>query len=1600
MAENIKIGIDVDDGGSTKKTIKDVEALRRAYDDVANSAKQAGAVRAAMAPKTTAAVKGASQSSSDGVDYGVARAAVGTGASGRDFAKQAQGLGGLVHVYATLAANLFAVGAAFRALSDAMNTANMIKGLDQLGAASGRSLGNLAKDMVKITDGAISLKESMSAVALSSAGGMSNKQILQMAEVAKKASQALGFSLPDAVNRLSKGITKLQPELLDELGIMTRVDSAYAKYALSIGKSVSSLSEFEKHQAFANAVLAEGEKKFSNIDIPANPYDKLLASMTDVATSGLNLLNVVLGPIVKLLAESPMALAGVFAVIGTTLLKQAIPALGAWREGLAKTAVESAANAKRVHDAFQIYSVEKELAELDKKIGPIQKSINDKISQAQTMLATTLSKKSKLVAQSMSGNVDAEALGKGVDTEIKRRTTLLDKTKELYKNESQGDPQKISAYKQMIALEEKRISNLKVTKDVLASVAKDQAAIEASTKKVESKKPAWYTGEGMRGMIEARAEQKASSSQILSQTGADTATKGMGQAFKNLFENIKSGAPLFDELGNKIGATGVGLKGLRAVTTGVSGSLLIMGSAMSTAMAAFAPWLELIGLLIVAYQMFDSWASKAAKQQEEFNSKVTENESVVKAAADTFDLYVIKKKEAFSTNSITAFSQSLGQVSETLNAQLFSLDKFNEAAGGWDKFKDSFSAIWGGSNTQQVVKSTIADIQTISKLLQNSSNQKEAVEGLAKALKIDPKNINDVKVLEKAFAALSSSDKVAKAKEIAKGIDEISKKEAFAANATKAFAESLVDIGKVSDQIAQSNAFTDLQGKLGTELVTAANKFAQALENPLMALTAIVDLSKDPKMLANLTASTFKDAQTAAGIAKQLNDAEVALEAARSKVKENTSAAKQGSGGRENTVVRKANAEDVAAVASAEKLVNTYKLAGKEFIDAFGPKMLEDMYKVASDKIELGVKRAKEVAAIGVARTQLGIYAGAGAPTAQRELDLKLKEISIQESLIKASYEQQMAVTANSEELSKLSALQSIEVADRVAANTKATVVEKATGEGLRASGMKALEMFQAKAELRSGVPVTTGNQAQLSAQAALNSEALIKRQMAAALAGTEGAKKSAKLTAEDTKSKETLSVSQKQADTDIQRKNTLLETTKENIKLLGIYDETLALKEKDLTISIASRTFDKEELAVNRDIAALKKGAGATSKENLEAIKLAEDGIAAKKAQTTEVNKSTEAEYLSNKLKGLETIRQREVAAQKEKKAGEEAIQSAAFSVQETTLAYNVALGKVTTEQGVEEKANIDIAKLKVSLAKELFDITESETVLKKEQTRIDDLLKSNREGLDTTKLQALLDGDTEALKKKKEGIIALNEAQQYNITSTAEMQSTFMQMNNVVKNAFQGMADSLLNFVKTGKLDFKSLVDSMLSDMLRIMLSKQASALFAAAQPGIGDFFKNIGFGPASKTPGTPVMDAGITSMTGNIGANGLIYGSSGRIDKFAQGGSFTNSIVNSPTLFKFAKGTGLMGEAGPEAIMPLKRDSNGTLGIRGGGGGTTAVVVNNYGSSPATTKETVDSKGNRKIEVVIGDIVAGELSRAGSPTQQAMGTNFGARPTVLRR
>ena len=103
--------VNIDDNGSAKKVIKDVKELRKTVEETTQSIKQMqaqGQKRWQAAARAAGAPTG-SQALMSGEEYGRARGSAGsTGASARDFANQAQGLGGLVRLYATFAANIFA----------------------------------------------------------------------------------------------------------------------------------------------------------------------------------------------------------------------------------------------------------------------------------------------------------------------------------------------------------------------------------------------------------------------------------------------------------------------------------------------------------------------------------------------------------------------------------------------------------------------------------------------------------------------------------------------------------------------------------------------------------------------------------------------------------------------------------------------------------------------------------------------------------------------------------------------------------------------------------------------------------------------------------------------------------------------------------------------------------------------------------------------------------------------------------------------------------------------------------------------------------------------------------------------------------------------------------------------------------------------------------------------------------------------------------------------------------------------------------------------------------------------------------------------------
>ncbi len=224
------------------------------------------------------------------------------------------------------------------------------------------------------------------------------------------------------------------------------------------------------------------------------------------------------------------------------------------------------------------------------------------------------------------------------------------------------------------------------------------------------------------------------------------------------------------------------------------------------------------------------------------------------------------------------------------------------------------------------------------------------------------------------------------------------------------------------------------------------------------------------------------------------------------------------------------------------------------------------------------------------------------------------------------------------------------------------------------------------------------------------------------------------------------------------------------------------------------------------------------------------------------------------------------------------------------------------------------------------------------------------------------------------------------------------FEKYREAFEDMTKGMSDALVDFALTGKSSFGDMIQSMLVGLLKFEMQAQMSTIMREAG-GLGSFMKFFGFN--TSTGSVDYANAVNSEMNYSLAqANGGAWDSG--IQAFAKGGTFTNSIVNTPTMFKFAKGTGLMGEAGPEAIMPLKRDASGSLGVavNGGSGSNVEVIINNNSSAQATAQETTDSRGNRRIEVTIGDMVAGEVSRTGSSTQKAMNANYGLRQQLIRR
>lgn len=209
----------------------------------------------------------------------------------RDFAAMAKIGGGLPILYAAIASNIYVLQSAFEQLK----LGDQLNRLEQFGVIVGTQTGtpvqSLARSLQEATGYAISFEEAMRQASTASAYGFDAEQLSKFGLVARRAAAVLGVDMTDALNRVIKGVSKQEIELLDELGITIRLNDAYADYVKQLNAAntgitynINSLTTFQKQQAYANAIIAESTKQLGYLDevLRLTPWE-LFAANADSA---------------------------------------------------------------------------------------------------------------------------------------------------------------------------------------------------------------------------------------------------------------------------------------------------------------------------------------------------------------------------------------------------------------------------------------------------------------------------------------------------------------------------------------------------------------------------------------------------------------------------------------------------------------------------------------------------------------------------------------------------------------------------------------------------------------------------------------------------------------------------------------------------------------------------------------------------------------------------------------------------------------------------------------------------------------------------------------------------------------------------------------------------------------------------------------------------------------------------------------------------------------------------------------------------------------------------------------------------------------------
>lgn len=317
----------------------------------------------------------------------------------------------------------------------------------------------------------------------------------------------------------------------------------------------------------------------------------------------------------------------------------------------------------------------------------------------------------------------------------------------------------------------------------------------------------------------------------------------------------------------------------------------------------------------------------------------------------------------------------------------------------------------------------------------------------------------------------------------------------------------------------------------------------------------------------------------------------------------------------------------------------------------------------------------------------------------------------------------------------------------------------------------------------------------------------------------------------------------------------------------------------------------------------------------------------------------------LNSILAGLETTTNQAVRAELERLKLNPKLVDSTFRLTEATLANLIA----TTE---------DVAKQE-ELRKKLQDILNLRNQLaEKAEGEASGAVSGARGAAEASVLSPREKVEERIGNLRKELNELVDPANQV-IAAADAIGSAFSESFKGVISGSMSAQEALANFFQRTADHFLDMAAQMIAKMITLSILNQVVKILPGGAAAGGGGFSFGGPSGGFNLPGFQMPDYMQTGNAFGFAQGGMFadpvtpFAKGGMLEDpitpFAMGGAFSNSIVKSPTLFKFADGgtmnTGLMGEAGPEAIMPLTRGPGGRLGVdaSGSGGGDVNVTVN---------------------------------------------------------